>query len=73
MRIKIIQQSKELQENQQLLIQEYNQLSIENQELKQMYYKQKLSFKKSETTQNQQIILRMISILVVIKITRQIL
>ncbi|CAD8189773.1 unnamed protein product [Paramecium pentaurelia] len=64
MRIKIIQQSKELEEDQQLLVQQYKQLSIENSELQQMYQQVQtyfhtptgLSVKKSETKQNQQII-----------------
>ncbi|CAD8105943.1 unnamed protein product [Paramecium sonneborni] len=64
MRIKIIQQSKELEEDQQLLIQQYKQLSIENSELQQRYQQVQtyfhtptgLSVKKSETKQNQQII-----------------
>ncbi|CAD8110528.1 unnamed protein product [Paramecium sonneborni] len=64
MRIKIVQQSKELEEDQQLLVQQYKQLSVENSELQQKYQQVQtyfhtptdLSVKKSETKQNQQII-----------------
>ncbi|CAD8203721.1 unnamed protein product [Paramecium octaurelia] len=64
MRIRIVQQSKELEEDQQLLVQQYKQLSVENSELQQKYQQVQtyfhtptgLSVKKSETKQNQQII-----------------